>query len=277
MHHSLKASLYAAGIAHSEIEVDHHSHSIRVSIGPGDDGQLAAEVLWHGLPVGIETRGSETFIIDDLVGGIHPVSLDRLQGSCLEVSEDEPYNARGRVLQPLEPGFTRFQPTTKTLTHLYEQGCVGWDIQANAGHLILFVDEQCPPVTSEVLAHPARTSEVRRFPFTQPKPENWDYMTVKHASQLLNHTVREILQRVGPQGNFVDFLTGWGVSTRRPLLPGPRFLTVDTDSLHAYLVDRGCVMEGSPEVGDPAAYATLASRSVSWSNVGPWFSSNRLP
>lgn len=251
---SLRSLLTMAGIQRSEIELDHTTHTVRVSIGHGDEGQAAAQCLWESLPAGVLTLGDESYGIADMVGGTQIVRLSRIEDDSEEVSMDEKYDVRGRVFQPLEEGWVRINPTPKSLFYLYEQGCVGWDAHANEKHLILWVDHRCPPVVSDLLAHPSRTSEVRRFEFSQPEPENMDYMTAQDAANLLDESVPDILTMMQFGRNPMSSVqVEWG-GCRTMLLPGPKFLSVDTDSLHRFLIDRGFAMEGSPEVGDPVAY-----------------------
>jgi hypothetical protein len=112
MNHSILDALHDAGINQCSVETDTFTHSIKVRIGQGDNVHTAAQILWECLPAGVLTLGDTTIGVADGVGGIHPIRISRLYDTH-EVFEDEDYDLRGRVCQPLMEGWTRVQPPTE--------------------------------------------------------------------------------------------------------------------------------------------------------------------
>jgi hypothetical protein len=167
-------------------------------------------------------------------------------------------------------GWTRVQPPTEALLrNLYCSGVVAWDLHWKDDTFRLYVDQGADgALVAKVLrdAVIATDGEERhaltdrgraliqfsRFQFTQPEPLTQDYMTVRHASCLLGHTVQEILSLVR-LSRYTQVQISWN-GNHTLLSAGPRFLTVDTDSLHAFLVNRGFQMDPNYPVGDPVAY-----------------------
>ena len=53
-------------------------HSVRVVIGATDDGQSAADALWIAKAAGDNTNGTELYNVEDFVGDLQPLLIDRL-------------------------------------------------------------------------------------------------------------------------------------------------------------------------------------------------------
>lgn len=81
---SILAVLRAAGIKSPKILVDWSTHALQLQVGPEDDGRMAAKVLWHVLPAGVATAGSESYPFSDSGGGSQVIRISRHGVPCSE-------------------------------------------------------------------------------------------------------------------------------------------------------------------------------------------------
>jgi len=61
-------------------------HSVRVVIGQQDDGQAAADAEWIAKAAGDNTNGTELYQVEDFVGDMQPMLIDRLTDLWIAVN-----------------------------------------------------------------------------------------------------------------------------------------------------------------------------------------------